>query len=59
MYGVSFGWGHTHSMWKFLGQASNLLHSSHPSCFSDKLQNYNTVTQQFHVTSLIPLGAIY
>ena len=26
--------GHTHSMWKFLAQGSNLSHSSNPSCCS-------------------------
>ena len=27
--------GHAHSMWKFLGQGSNLCHGSDPSCCSD------------------------
>ena len=30
-----FFFGHAHGMWKFLGQGSNLLHSSDPSCYSE------------------------
>lgn len=31
--------GHAHGAWKFLGERSNLRHSSHPSCGSDKARS--------------------
>ena len=35
-----FFFGYTHSMWKFLGQGSNLCHRSNPSCWSDNTRSF-------------------
>ena len=37
--------GHFHSMWKFLGQGTNLCYSSNPSCCSD-----NAGSLTYHTT---------
>ena len=35
----SYFFNHAHSMWKFLGQGSNLCHSSNPSCCSGNAES--------------------
>ena len=34
------GGGRAHGTWKFLGQGSNLCHSSDPSCYSDNTRSF-------------------
>ena len=57
---ILFFFGCTHGMWKFLGQGSNLCHSSDQGCCSDDV-GYLTrcATGEFRVITFLYLYNIY